>query len=241
MQTLKAAVAVPPAQLRAGSAAAAAAGKVCQHPTAPARLRRLPESPEDTCVELLVAQDPAGHPCCILPPSPFGQVHARARLVVPPLSPAPPPPCRRHAARRTRAQTLIRPPSCHAALPLWVQARGLAGLIRLEGLDERTLVGSLAAVEGFVANTCGACPSNPAAAGSTGAGAAAAAPSPLAYSPPFLAYLERCLELAAGHLELGPAPAVLLLQVRGACVGGSAPCLLLLCGPARLLRPSTRR
>lgn len=44
--------------------------KQCRHPArgGPPRLRQLPTSPNDVCVELLVAQGPGGHPCCILPP-----------------------------------------------------------------------------------------------------------------------------------------------------------------------------
>lgn len=67
----------------------------------------------------------------------------------------------------------------------------------------------LAAVDGTVAQTTECT----AASADGGAAASAPAPSPLAYSPPFSAFLERCLELTDTHKELGPAPAVLLLQI----------------------------
>lgn len=101
-----------------------------------------------------------------------------------------------------------------------MQSKALQLLTGLEGLDERSLVNSLASVEGFVTNTCSECPTAGAAAGEEARRA-----SPLAYSPPFSAFLERCLELAQSHLELGPAPAVLLLQVgaaEGAVAAGAA-------------------
>ena len=120
-------------------------------------------------------------------------------------------------------------PHAHPPLPVLpslvlLQSRGLFALLSLETLSAETLVFSLAAVEGHVAQTCAACPNNAA----QGAPADAVAmhqqhqrqqPSPLVYSPEFNAYLERCLELAATRPDLGPAPAVLLLQVRQGWAG----------------------
>ncbi|PSC69363.1 FLOWERING LOCUS T-like isoform X2 [Micractinium conductrix] len=110
------------------------------------------------------------------------------------------------------------------------QSRGLFALLSLETLSAETLVFSLAAVEGHVAQTCAACPNNAA----QGAPADAVAmhqqhqrqqPSPLVYSPEFNAYLERCLELAATRPDLGPAPAVLLLQIVSHLGYATDPCL----------------
>lgn len=75
----------------------------------------------------------------------------------------------------------------------------------MDSLSEETVVDRLAAVEGHVANTCSACPSLDA--------PQQLPPSPLVYSPEFSCFLERCLELAQTHKDLGVAPAVLLLQV----------------------------
>lgn len=83
------------------------------------------------------------------------------------------------------------------------QDLGLFRLLSLQSLTEHTLAGALAAVDGHVANTCTACPSNP----------AATCPSPLAYCHEFSAFLERSLEMARERPDLGPAPAVLLLQI----------------------------
>lgn len=91
------------------------------------------------------------------------------------------------------------------APPRGIQARGLFSLIRLDSLSEETVVDRLAAVEGHVANTCSACPSLDA--------PQQLPPSPLVYSPEFSCFLERCLELAQTHKDLGVAPAVLLLQI----------------------------
>lgn len=206
MQSLQAARPVQAAQLRGAPAGAVG---VCQHPSRPARLRHLPESPEDACVELLVAQAPAGHACCILPPSNSGQVRVQGSGVG----------FGRRLRRSTRNRHVARRSPRVLKPSRAPQARGLSGLTRLQGLNERTLADSLAAVEGFVATTCGACPE--AADGSLAA--AAAAPSPLAYSPPFLAYLERCLELAQRHPGLGPA--VLLLQIVSRLGFGADPAL----------------
>ncbi len=78
------------------------------------------------------------------------------------------------------------------------QTRGLLSLISLESLDSNSLAASLAAVDGQLA-TCAACP--------------AVALETLREAPPLCAYLERCLELTRENRGLGPAPAVLLLQV----------------------------
>lgn len=85
------------------------------------------------------------------------------------------------------------------------QSSGLYNLLRLDRLDATTVVNMLAAVEGHVANACAACPS----------ALASDEPraSPLVYLPEFACFLERCLELAQMHKDLGPAPAVLLLQI----------------------------
>lgn len=88
------------------------------------------------------------------------------------------------------------------------QARGLPVLIRLDGLDASTLTASLAALDGHLATTCAACP------------AGGEALASLRELPQLSAYLERCLELAQEHKGLGPAPAVLLLQVRKERGGG---------------------
>lgn len=85
---------------------------------------------------------------------------------------------------------------------LLLQTRGLLGLLSLETLDASTLTNSLAAVEGQLSSTCASCP--------------AVALESLRESPPLCAYLERCLELTRENPGLGPAPAVLLLQVGGA-------------------------
>lgn len=84
--------------------------------------------------------------------------------------------------------------------PALPQTRGLLGLLSLEGLDASTLAHSLAAVEGQLSSTCAACP--------------AVALEALRQMPPLCSYLERCLELTRENPGVGPAPAVLLLQVR---------------------------
>jgi hypothetical protein len=83
------------------------------------------------------------------------------------------------------------------------QAHGLFRLLDLTGLNERTVVDRLAAVEGHVANTCSACPLQD----------GQQQPSPLVYCPELSCFLERCLELAQMQKQLGLAPTVLLLQV----------------------------
>lgn len=74
----------------------------CAHPSRPSPLRRLVESAEDTCVELLVAEHNS-HPCCLLPRAAAGtwgaQVCGRGGgggdaavlPAMPPASPRPPP------------------------------------------------------------------------------------------------------------------------------------------------------
>lgn len=138
----------------------------CAHPSRPSPLRRLVESAEDTCVELLVAEHNS-HPCCLLP---------------------------------------------RAAAGTWgAQTRGLLGLLSLETLDASTLTNSLAAVEGQLSSTCASCP--------------AVALESLRESPPLCAYLERCLELTRENPGLGPAPAVLLLQIVSRLNYGANPAM----------------
>lgn len=191
----------------------------CAHPSRPSPLRRLVESAEDTCVELLVAEHNS-HPCCLLPRAAAGTWGAQV--------------CGRHGGAATlqycqrcrmhhhnrrlpvlanRRQPRARcfcfvlfycrlPNTIHSPVFRLPQTRGLLGLLSLETLDAGTLTNSLAAVEGQLSSTCASCP--------------AVALESLRESPPLCAYLERCLELTRENPGLGPAPAVLLLQVRGA-------------------------
>ena len=199
LQLLRAARTVP--------GAPTARPQACQHPTRPPPLRRLCLDFTDPCVELLLSISPSGNPCCILPPSRASQRGSqvrRGRCWCPALLLKRP--CSMGATASTGPSTNPSP------APLSLQGKALFSLIGLENLNEDTLIASLAAVEGHVANTCppATCVAPPPGQQQQQQTAA----SPLAYCPEFACYLERCLELAQKHRGLGPAPAVLLLQVR---------------------------
>jgi hypothetical protein len=105
-----------------------------------------------------------------------------------------------------------------------VQTRGLLGMLSLETLDASSLTNSLAAVEGQLSSTCASCP--------------AVALESLRESPPLCAYLERCLELTRENPGLGPAPAVLLLQVRMQRAAQHAVQLNMQCSAVLLVQPA---
>eukprot|EP00887_Chlorella_sp_A99_P000040 scaffold16.g40.t1 len=91
-------------------------------------------------------------------------------------------------------------PSCFLVSPDELSCRidqGILPLVDLSKLSPHTLVPSLEAVEAYVASTLSVDQT---------------VPSPLAYSPDFDAYLERCLELAE-QASVGARPYVLLLQI----------------------------
>ena len=88
--------------------------------------------------------------------------------------------------------------------------QGILPLVNLSKLSARTLLPSLQAVESYVRSTLTA---------------DRTVPSPLAYSPDFDAYLERCLELAEAQTQ-GAAPYVLLLRIISHLRLGSDPKLV---------------
>ena len=87
-----------------------------------------------------------------------------------------------------------------------LRLQSLTKLISLSSLRPDCLVDSLAAVEGHLTHTRAQRPRG-------------APPSSLCRCPEFACYLERCLELARDNKGLGPAPYVLLLQVRVVVAG----------------------
>ena len=186
----------------------------CAHPTAPAPLRRVATF-DEACVELLLVASTAAsasgntYQCCPLPRTfPQSQVGGRVGgwvgggLAGWHQGRSPPP---WSVAERTTAPR-------HAAL------QSLARLISLSSLRPDCLVDSLAAVEGHLTNTRAQRPRG-------------APPSSLCRCPEFACYLERCLELARDNKVLGPAPYVLLLQVRCAGAGRGGRTTPALCVP----------